>query len=227
MALTLGCASTPPNDEKDPWEGANRAVFEFNEKLDAWVAKPVAKGYRFIAPSFVETGVDNFFDNFLEVPNVLNRLLQGKWKEAGHDGSRLFLNTFAGLGGLVDVATEVGIEKNQKEDFGQTLQVWGVPKGPYVVLPVLGPSTVTDAAALPVNWYSNPRTYIPGEPLRYAITGLDYTNLRASLLDAEGLVNGDKYLFYREAYLQNREFLVKDGAVEDDFGGDLDDFDDF
>lgn len=226
-AMLAGCSSTPAANGNDPWEAPNRAVFKFNDSLDTWVAKPVAKGYRFISPSFVETGVDNFFDNMGEVSNVLNDLLQAKWGQAGHDSARLLLNTFAGLAGLVDVAAEVGLEKSQGEDFGQTLQVWGVPSGPYVVLPIFGPSTLTDAAASPVDWFSYPRTYITSDPLRYGATVLDYTNVRAGLLDAEGLVSGDKYLFFREAYLQNRQFLVKDGAIKDDFGGDLDDFDDF
>lgn len=226
-AILGGCSSTPAANGNDPWEAANRTVFKFNDSLDTWVAKPVAKSYRYVSPGFVETGVNNFFDNMGEVPNILNDLLQAKWGQAGHDSARLFLNTFAGLAGLVDVAAEVGLAKSQGEDFGQTLQVWGVPSGPYVVLPILGPSTLTDTVGLPVDWNTYPRTYIPNEQVRYAATALDYTNARANLLDAEGLLSGDKYLFFREAYLQNRQFLVKDGAIKDDFGGDLDDFDDF
>lgn len=226
-ALLAGCATAPAVTKEDPWENVNRSVFKFNDALDTWVAKPIAKGYVAVAPSFVEVGVNNFFDNVTEVPNVLNDLLQAKWKQAGYDGSRFVLNTFAGLGGFVDVAAEVGLPKNQREDFGQTLRTWGVPQGPYIVLPILGPSTLTDVAARPVDWVSNPTTYITNEPLRYGVTALDYTNVRAGLLDAEGLLSGDKYLFFREAYLQNRNFLVNDGVVEDNFGGDLDDFDDF
>ncbi len=225
--LLVGCSSTPAANGNDPWETANRTVFKFNESLDAWVAKPVAKSYRYVSPGFVEVGVNNFFDNLGEVPNILNDVLQAKWAQAGNDSARLMLNTFAGIAGLVDVAAEVGLDKSQGEDFGQTLQVWGVPSGPYIVLPILGPSSLTDTVGLPIDWNTYPRTYIPSERLRYAATVLDYTNVRASLLNAEGLLSGDKYLFYREAYLQNRHFLVKDGAVKDDFGGDLDDFDDF
>lgn len=225
-----GCASTAKVDgtdvNKDPWENANRAVFKFNDKLDTWVAKPIAKGYRAAAPDPVERGVNNFFDNIGEVHNVFNGLLQAKWGQAGHDVTRLFLNTFAGLGGLVDVASHVGLEKSQGEDFGQTLQVWGVSSGPYIVLPLLGPSTITDAGGSLVDWRTNPVTYIDEKP-RNRITVIDYTHRRAQLLDAEGLVSGDKYLFYREAYLQNRQFMINDGKVEDDFGGDLDDFEDF
>lgn len=227
VSFLTGCATAPATTPEDPWEGMNRAVFRFNDRLDYWVAKPVAKGYLAIAPSFVETGVDNFFSNVSEVPNVFNGILQAKWKQAGYDSSRFLLNTFAGLGGLVDVAAEAGLPKSQREDFGQTLRLWGVPQGPYLVLPVLGPSTITALAGLPVDWFVSPTSYISNEPLRYGLTALDYTNIRAGLLEAEGLVSGDKYLFYREAYLQNRAFLVNDGTVEDTFGGDLEDFDDF
>lgn len=226
FAVMSGCASTAKVENKDPWENANRAVFKFNDKLDAWIAKPIAKGYRAAAPDPLERGVSNFFDNVGEVHNVLNDLLQAKWGQAGHDATRFFLNTLAGLGGLVDVATHVGLEKSQGEDFGQTMQVWGLSSGPYIVLPLLGPSTMIDAGGSLVDWRTNPATYLNEKP-RNRITVIDYTHRRAQLLDAEALVSGDKYLFYREAYLQNRAFLVNDGKVEDDFGGDLDDFDDF
>lgn len=230
VSLVSGCASTAQVGDsaatKDPWEKANRVVFKFNDSLDTWVAKPVAKGYRAVAPEPVEQGVSNFFDNIGEVHNVLNGLLQAKWGQAGHDASRFFLNTLAGLGGLVDVAGHVGLEKSQGEDFGQTLQVWGVASGPYLVLPFTGPSTITDAGGSFIDWRTNPPTYMY-EKTRNGLTVLDLVHRRAQLLDAEGLVSGDKYIFYREAYLQNRQFLINDGKVEDDFGGDLDDFDDF
>lgn len=225
-----GCASSAKLDggaiNKDPWEKANRVVFKFNDSLDTWVAKPVAKGYRAVAPAPVEQGVSNFFSNIGEVQNVVNDLLQAKWRQAGHDATRFFLNTLAGLGGLVDVAEHVGLEKSQGEDFGQTLQAWGLATGPYLVLPLVGPSTVTDASGSVVDWASNPITYV-NDDVRYGITAIDFTHRRAKLLDAEAMVSGDKYIFFREAYLQNREFMVNDGKVEDDFGGDLDDFDDF
>ena len=224
LLMVAGCASTP---QHDPLEGMNRAVFAVNDTLDTWLAKPVAKGYRAAAPGFVETGVSNFFDNLGEFPNVCNDLLQAKWGQAGHDSARLLLNTLAGLGGLVDVAAEVGLDKSQGEDFAQTLRMWGVPAGPYLVLPILGPSTITDAVGVPVDWVTTPLKYIGEERLRYGLTALDFTDKRASLLDSEGLIGGDKYIFYREAYLQNRAFMASDGAVKDDFGGDLDDFEDF
>lgn len=225
--LLTGCASTPEHGEKtaDPWEKVNRPIFVFNDRLDAWVAKPIAKGYVAIAPNFVEVGVDNFFDNVMEVSNVVNSLLQAKWSRAGYDSSRFVLNTLGGLGGLVDVAAEAGLPQNPREDFGQTLRTWGVPQGPYLVLPFLGPSTVTDAVGRVVDLGLTPTNYIKSDPLVYGVTILDYTNTRAGLLDVEELVSGDKYTFFREAYLQNRIYLLNDGVVEDDFGGDSDDFD--
>lgn len=222
-----GCATAPAVTKEDPWENVNRSIFKFNDALDTWVAKPVAKGYVAVTPNFVEAGIGNFFDNAAEVPNILNNLLQAKWKQAGYDSSRFLLNTFAGLGGFVDVAQDVGLPKNQREDFGQTLRVWGIPQGPYIVLPILGPTTLVDLAGRPVDWWTTPTTYIPTDSIRNRLTVLDFTHARAGLLDVEELVSGDKYLFFRESYLQNRTFLENDGVVEDNFGGDLDDFDDF
>jgi phospholipid-binding lipoprotein MlaA len=219
--------SATEDHDNDPWEPVNRAVFSFNDFLDALIVRPAAKSYRYVAPQFVEVGVENFFDNISGVPTVFNDLLQAKWSQAGHDSARFLLNTLAGLAGFVDVADKVGLEKNQREDFGQTLRRWGLPEGPYLVVPFLGPSTLTDFSATPVNWWTYPRTYIADENTRYWVTGLDYTSIRAKLLAADGLIGGDKYVFYREAYLQNREFLVNDGEVTDDFGGELDDFEDF
>lgn len=226
LFLLGGCASAP-TDPSDPWEGVNRATFAFNDRLDSWVAKPLAKGYKAASPRFVEVGVSNFFDNIDGVSSTLNHLLQGKWSGAGRDGSRFLLNSTVGLVGLIDVATGMGVEKKQREDFGQTLRAWGVPKGPYLVLPLLGPSTITDSAGLVGDYYTAPTTYIEHDRTSLSITAVDLLQTRAGLLGADDLVSGDRYLFFREAYLQNREFLVKDGAVEDDFGGELDDFENF
>ncbi len=228
------CASQAPQSagrvasEQDPWEPVNRAVFRFNDALDRWVARPTAKAYRFVAPAFVERGVGNFFSNLDHLGSSLNQLLQGKPKAAGYDAGRFALNSLAGLGGLVDVASAAGLEKRELEDFGQTLEVWGLGPGPYVMLPILGPSTLTSALALPLDYLANPVSNPYMNELhdreRYGLTALSLIDTRASLLDSEGLVTGDKYLFYREAYLQNHAFKVKDGEVTDDFGGDLDDF---
>lgn len=233
MAALTACAANPqkaePIDpvtpEKDPWEGFNRKVFAFNDTVDRFLLKPVAKSYRFITPDFVETGVSNFFGNVGEVPNALNNVLQWKWGKAANSTGRLLLNTTVGVGGLVDVARYAGLPKQDGESFGQTLSYWGVSQGPYVILPFLGPGTMTDTVAMPVNWFMDPLTYVDDEGVSYGLKVLSIVHTRASLLEAEKLMSGDRYVFIREAYLQRREYLVNDGQVEDDFGADLDDFD--
>lgn len=239
--LMLGaCASTPKSAEeksadeselieppKDPWEGFNRKMFAFNDTLDRFLLKPVAQGYKFVTPDPLETGVSNFFSNVGEVPNVINNALQWKWRKAGNSTGRLLVNTTIGIGGLFDVARYAGLPKQDSESFGQTLSYWGVDSGPYVVLPFLGPSTMTDTVAMPADWFMDPLTYIDDKEVSYGIKALDLLQTRAGLLDAEKLISGDKYVFIREAYLQRREYLVQDGEVKDDFGEDLEDFEDF
>jgi len=229
------CASTPKSAQdgepieppKDPWEGFNRKMFAFNDTLDRFFLKPVAQGYRFVTPDPVETGVSNFFSNLGEVSNVVNNMLQWKWRKVGNSTGRLLLNTTVGFGGLFDVARYAGLPKQDPESFGQTLSYWGVSSGPYVILPFLGPSTMTDTVASPVDWYLDPFSYVDDNTVLYGTKALDILQSRAALLDAEKLISGDKYVFIREAYLQRREYLVQDGQVQDDFGGELEDFDDF
>lgn len=235
VAALSACAANPQKSEtpdaevtvpeKDPWEGFNRKVFVFNDTVDRFFLKPVAKGYRFVTPNFMETGVTNFFDNVGEVPNALNNVLQWKWSKAGNSTGRLLINTTVGIGGLIDVARHAGLQKLEAESFGQTLSYWGVSEGPYVILPFLGPATMTDTVAMPADWFMDPLSYAENNEVRYGLKALDIVQTRASLLDAEKLISGDKYVFIREAYLQRREYLVNDGQVEDDFGGDLEDFD--
>ncbi len=202
--------------EEDPWEGVNRKVFRFNDTLDAYAIKPVAKGYQWIAPQFVEDGVHNFFRNVGELTNLANDLLQGKMKDAGVDTSRLLINTTAGVLGFVDVATKMGLERND-EDFGQTLGAWGVKSGPYMVLPFFGPSTIRDAGGMVGDMFTQPYFYINNSAVNYGFFVAQVIDTRASLLSAEKIITGDKYIFVRNAYLQNREFRVKDGEVVDDF----------
>lgn len=227
----FGCASTSEMaDEpqpKDPWEPVNRVVFDVNMTLDSWVVKPVAKGYTKITPDPVEQGVSNFFSNIAEVRNAFNNVLQWKWGKAGNNSGRFLINSTVGVVGLFDVARHAGLKKLDGEDFGQTLSYWGIGSGPYVVLPFLGSSTLTDAVALPVDWYTNPLTYLEDQSLSNSLKLLDLLDTRVSLLEAEELMSGDRYTFVREAYLQRREFLVNDGVVEDDFGDDFGDFEDF
>lgn len=219
LCVCVGVAFAPvvvQAAEDDPWEGVNRAIFRFNDTVDTYTLKPIAQGYQYIAPQFVEDGVHNFFNNIGDVGNLANNILQAKPAAAGVDTARLIVNTTFGLLGIIDVGTRMGLQRSD-EDFGQTLGYWGVSSGPYVVLPLLGPSTVRDAIAKYPDTYTEPYRYIDHVPTRNTVWGIDLIDTRASLLSAERLVSGDKYTFIRNAYLQNREFKVKDGQVEDDF----------
>jgi phospholipid-binding lipoprotein MlaA len=202
--------------EEDPWEPVNRVIFRVNDTLDTYALKPLAQGYQFVTPQFLEDGIHNVFRNIGDVGNLANNVLQAKPAAAGTDTARLIFNTTFGLFGFFDVGTKMGLQRSD-EDFGQTLGYWGVSSGPYVVLPLLGPSTVRDAFAKYPDAYATPYRYIDHVPTRNTALGVNVIDTRASLLSAEKLINGDKYIFLRNAYLQNREFRVKDGQVEDDF----------
>ncbi|MGC3874268.1 MlaA family lipoprotein [Halomonas sp. GXIMD04776] len=227
-ALLAGCASqgARPVEPVDPWEGFNRRVFAFNEVIDRYALKPVAQGYDTITPQPIQNGVGNFFSNLGELRTVLNSVLQWKWGNAGVASGRFLVNTTLGLGGVLDPASRMEWMARE-EDFGQTLAVWGVAEGPYVVLPLLGPSTVRDTSALPADIYSYPLTYVEDDKVRYAIRALQLVNFRASLLEQEKLVRGDRYVFLRDTYLQRRRFEINDGQAGDDpFASDDFDFDD-
>lgn len=202
--------------EEDPWESWNRKVYGFNETLDRWALRPVAKGYRAVTPKPVRRSVRNVFRNAGEGRNLINNLLQAKFYDAGVDVSRFMFNTTFGLFGIFDVATKMGLQGNN-EDFGQTLGKWGVRSGPYMVLPLLGPSTLRDAPAMIPDTYVGVYPYISSYQVRYGIASVQMISIRESLLDTEKLMGGDKYSFIRNAYLQNREYRVNDGDVEDDF----------
>ena len=202
--------------EEDPWESINRPIFRFNDTVDTYALKPIAQGYQYVTPQFLQDGVHNFFQNLGDVANLANNILQLKPYAAGVDTARLIVNTTFGIGGFFDVGTRMGLQRND-EDFGQTLGYWGVGSGPYVMLPLLGPSTVRDAVAKYPDTYTEPYQYIDHVPTRNTIRAVDIVDMRASLLQAEKMIRGDKYTFIRNAYLQNREFKVKDGQVEDDF----------
>ena len=202
--------------EEDPWESVNRPIFQFNDFVDTYALKPLAQGYEFVTPQFLEDGIHNMFGNVGDVGNLANNLLQGKLEAAGVDTSRVLFNTTFGLLGFFDVATKMELRKSD-EDFGQTLGVWGVSSGPYVVLPLLGPSTGRDAVAKIPDSLLEPYPYINDVPARNLTRGVDVVDTRASLLSVEKLISGDKYVFIRNAYLQNREFKVTDGEVVDDF----------
>ena len=222
LALMFGCASIPagvPPSPDDPWEPFNRSVFEFNEGLDAYVLKPVVAGYRVVLPEFVREGIYNFFSNYTDIYTALNNLLQGKPDYAFNDLMRVVVNTTMGLGGLIDLATPGGLEKH-KEDFGQTFGVWGVPSGPYVVLPFFGPSSVRDTfgtvADLETDYLFK---YIPNVGLRNSLTGLRVVNARNTYYEAGDLLDGaaiDKYSFLRDAYIQRRKYQINEGRDDEE-----------
>ena len=217
-AITVHAEEAQEASNPDPWQGFNRAMFGFNDRVDRWFLKPLAKGYKAVMPDPLETGVANIFSNVLEVPNVVNGVLQGDLKGAGHDTGRLLVNTTLGIGGLLDVAKYMNLPADEREDFGQTLAVWGVGQGPYLVLPLLGPSTVRDGFAKPVDWYTDPTNYIDHVPTDNTVKGVSLLNTRAQLLPLEKNITGDKYIFIRDVYLQRRDYLINNGKVDDDFG---------
>ncbi len=211
LLVLNGCATT--GGEKDPWESLNRKTFAFNDAVDRAVLKPVAQGYVKVVPGVARTGINNFFSNLEDVGNSFNNILQGKMVDGINDAGRVLLNTTMGIGGLIDVATINGMEKHN-EDFGQTLGWWGVHSGPYLVIPLLGPSTLRDAPAKVVDpqWYW-PRV-IDNDTLYWSLWGLDKVRQRAQLLQAESVLEQaalDRYTFIRDAWLQRRRNQVYDG----------------
>ena len=214
LLLLCGCATLPPGskrDPRDPWERFNRSSYKFNDALDRAVLKPVAKGYTHL-PQPVQTGMHNFFDNLDYPVTIVNDLLQGQLKPFFSDIGRFVLNTTLGLGGLFDPATPAGLQKNYR-DFGQTLGKWGVPTGPYVVVPLFGPYDVRDGiGSVTVDYYANPRSYLPFWPEVgvYAVRTVDHRS-RLLPLDATLQSAYDPYAFVRSAYLQNRDFMVHGG----------------
>ena len=217
LALT-GCASGPSANPNDPLEPFNRGVYQFNDAVDVAVIKPVATAYQDVLPAPVRRGVRNFFANLQDAWSGVNNALQFKGEPAANSFMRFGVNTFLGLGGILDVASEMGIERHTK-DFGHTLGYWGVAPGPYLVLPVLGPSTLRDTAALPVDVQGNMVSGIEHIPTRNSITLLRLVDTRASLLGASTMLEAvalDKYTFTRDAYLQRRRSSIYDGNPPDD-----------
>lgn len=221
VLFLTGCATNQQNpDVNDPFEGYNRAMYSFNKTVDKAVLKPVAKGYDTVMPAPLSQGVSNFFSNLNDITVIINDLLQFKFKQAGDDTGRFVLNTLLGVGGIFDVASLSGLEKND-EDFGQTLGAWGVEPGAYVVLPFFGPRTVRDSFGLVGDYFTDPVTYVDDTGTRNALRGVRIVDTRAQLLKAENVLDEaamDEYSYVRNAYLQKREFLVFDGnPPEDDF----------
>ncbi len=206
-----------PGQKKDPWEEFNRKVFSFNEALDEKVLKPVATVYRDVVPSLVRAGVDNFFGNFYDAWSAVNHLLQGKGQTGLEMGMRFMTNSVFGLLGILDPAAEIGLER-RSEDFGQTLGKWGFGSGPYLVLPLLGPSTIRDVVGMPLDLMASPSTVINDGGSRYALNALTAVNTRANFLGASRMLDDialDKYSFVRDAYLARRRSLIFDGDAPD------------
>ena len=204
----------------DPYEKVNRKIFAFNEVLDRWIVKPSAKAYQLVTPSVVDRGVTNFFDNVGEVANAVNGGLQGDLHQTGSSIGRLIINSTIGIGGFFDVASHWGVE-SRNEDFGQTLAMWGVGDGPYIVMPLLGGRYLRDAVATFPDAYISPLDHIDDARTSNGLWALKLLDKRADLLDAERLVSGDRYTFIREIYIQQREVSIANGQVEDDFGDDF------
>ncbi len=237
LALGVGAAAAAPGAQEgpsalppppaahpaDPWEPLNRRVHAFNEALDEALVKPLATVYRQLLPNPVQRGVENVFGNVADVWSAANHLLQGKPAPAAEMTMRVVINTSIGLGGLFDVATEAGLDR-QAEDFGQTLGRWGLGPGPYLVLPLFGPRTVRDTLAMPVDWRVSLQALPPEPRERFLLSGLDALQTRTGLLDATQLVDQialDKYSFVRDTHLARRRSLVYDGdpPPQDEEGG--------
>ena len=221
LTVLAGCATVPAAGAgaaaaapTDPWENWNRKVFAFNEAVDEAVLKPVAQAYRDVVPELVRRGVGNVLGNIYDVWSAANQLLQGKAQFGVEMGMRVLTNTLFGLGGLLDPATEMGLAR-RSEDFGQTLGRWGLGNGPYIVLPLLGPSTLRDTAGLLADRQVAPSTLPHTDAGSYATTTLEVVHLRAGLLQTTQLldeVSLDKYAFIRDGYLARRRDAVYDGA---------------
>jgi phospholipid-binding lipoprotein MlaA len=212
VLLLSACASTPGRPY-DPFEASNRVMYAINDPLDKYFAKPIAQFYVDYVPSIIRTGVSNYFNNIDDLFSGINGLLQGKLDKAGDDFGRVLLNTGFGLAGLIDIASDAGIPRGE-EDFGQTFGYWGIPQGPYLFIPLWGPSTVRDGTGSIMRYWWTPTQLIPDVAVRNVIYGIGAIDARARGLDATSLIEQasiDPYTFVRRSYLQRREYQVYDG----------------
>lgn len=226
ISLCTGCATAQSSGEErnpDPFEPVNRAIFGFNDGLDHYFLAPVAKGYRWITPGFVERGVRNFIANLYDANGAFNAVLQARFPEAARSSGRFLVNSTVGMLGTVDVASEMGITP-YRTDFGHTLAIWGFESGPYVMVPFLGPRTVRSGTGFMVDTVASVQWQMDATT-RNAIFALEIIDTRAALIGADELITGDRYLFIRDAYLQQREYFVNDGVVDDAFSDDGEEFD--
>lgn len=225
LLVLQGCASVKSADARDPWESMNRSIYNFNDVVDTVAVKPVTQMYVNVVPSLVRTGLHNVVSNLGDVWSMANSVMQLKGQHAAESFMRVSVNTVFGLGGVLDIATEMRIERH-KEDFGQTLGFWGVKPGLYMVLPILGPSTVRDSLAFPADYQGNVARQFSDQATRNSLTAVRVVDVRASLLKTVDTVKEaalDPYTFVRDAYLQKRENDVYDGNPPSSFDyGDVD-----
>jgi phospholipid-binding lipoprotein MlaA len=224
-AMMLGCSSVPKEyrDPRDPWQSYNRAMFKFNTDFDNAFFKPVAKGYQFVTPEPVDRGVTNFFNNVADLISAVNNALQFKLSRAGTDVGRIAVNSTVGIGGLFDVATNMGLQ-SYKEDFGQTLGYWGLGPGPYFIIPILGPSSVRDTIGWAGDIVVDPFFSLSQDEIYWGFVVLDAVDTRADLLAAGEILDEaaiDRYSFVRDAFLQRRHYLVHDGNPPEDDAEDI------
>ena len=216
--LLQGCATVPHPDARDPLESFNRSIFGFNESVDKAVLKPVAKGYRAITPDWLRRGVGNFFNNLEDMWSAVNNGLQGRGQDFSDSVGRVMVNTSLGLLGVIDVASDLNIDRHTA-DFGQTLGRWGVAPGPYVVVPILGPRTLREVAALPVDMSVPPLYTIGNQDAHTWLPVVDVVDIRARYLNASDVLEGaalDSYSFRRDAYLQRQRNIQFDGNPPED-----------
>ena len=216
ISALSACATTATRaaDPRDPFEPINRVSYAINDGLDRALLRPAAKAYRAATPQFFQIGVSNVFSNAKYPVTLVNNALQGKFDAAANDTGRFLLNTTVGLGGLFDPATAIGLDRND-EDFGQTFGVWGIGTGPYFVIPLFGPTTLRDGIGSIADDFAEPRSYLEDDSTRWSLWMFDKFETRVRLLDADALLDrsGDPYAFVRSAYLQRREFQVRDGNM--------------
>lgn len=202
--------------DSDPFEPVNRVMFTFNDTADRVALRPVAQAYDAVLPPVARTGVNNFFSNFLDMNGTFNALLQGRFGFAADNALRVLVNSTLGFLGFFDVASDMGILRYQT-DFGHTMAIWGVPQGPYVVFPLLGPSTARDSTGIIVDAWASPAGQVDDQATTWGLRSVELISLRAGLLGADELMSGDRYIFFRDAYLQQRAARVGDGVVVDEF----------
>jgi phospholipid-binding lipoprotein MlaA len=202
---------------QDPLEPINRPIFAFNDALDRWALRPIARGYDAVVPQLAQRGVGNFMANLYDVTSAFNAVLQWRWGGAVQSSGRVLVNSTLGLVGILDVATPLGIAP-YRTDFGQTLALWGIPEGPYIMLPIFGPRTFRSGTGTLVDTFAlSVPPYLDDRAVRNTIWGVELINGRARLLESDTLITGDRYIFIRDAYLQQRAVFVNDGKVEDEF----------